>query len=281
MSLGKIIEIKGNNNKTMLHYLAEYIEDKHPGISNWSNDLENIKLAANVPYDSTLSMVGELGKKLEKITEYVKLVPRSDNSRDFFYKVMPETMLKFTTEFNELMKNIDIINREYNQLANIYGEDPQTSRPDHFFGCISNFSSQYQDVIKEIKLEKIKKKKAEERRKLAGEKADSKTPIPPSPSPLSEPGSELNSSSAPPSSTSQTSTLSLTRFAQLSLKDRKRNDEFTIETTLDSVKSGKAFARRRLRRHDNLVQKRLQAGSLDNNITGDDEDEVAPEKHET
>jgi len=274
-SLEKLQDTKGNDKSNFLGIIVEYIEDHNSDIANWTKDLANIKSAAKVSWDSIQDDLKELQGGLRVCETKVTSVTRGENRYDVFYKLMPVSLDECRKKFEEIDQLNTSVMKDFGELAEKYGEDPSRTKPEEFFTCLTNFMLQYETQTKEFKIKRIqeKKKQLEEKKKnqrLNPTPAPATTPVKttgnnlsnPTPPPSISTNAPVNPVSNPPVVAKRTGGGAGSRLAKEEPEEKEDTTEL-VESAINAMNSGRAFARRRLRRQETLRQKEEEAAKLD------------------
>jgi len=274
-SLEKLQDTKSNDKTNFLNIIVEYIEDHNPDIGNWTKDLANIKSATKVTLESIQDDLKELQAGLKACEQKIASVTRGENRYDVFYKLMPASIDECRKKFEELDQLNTSVMKDFGELVEKYGEDPTRSKPEEFFTCLSNFMTQYETQTKEIKIKRIqeKKKALEEKKNQRNQQSNpsSTTSTPAQTASTTSANTNTTQAPNPPAQANNNPTVVARRTgaagARLAQKEEVEEKEDTselVDSAINMMNSGRAFARRRLRRKETLRQKEEEAAKLDN-----------------
>jgi len=270
-SLEKLQDPKSKEKGSLLSVIIDYIEDKKPAISEWTKDLAPVKYAIKVTYESIQDDIKELQSGL-RLIDKVGDVPKADSKFDVFYKQMPMDLENCKKEFEELDSFHVKVMKEFTELVEKYGEDPARSKPEEFFIVINNFLTLYENQVKEIKLKRIQDEKEKKKKELEQKKEQKKKEL----EELRKKRAANEKNVAPTTSRATdatTATAGTTAAAPASsrvaggagarmrkeepkpVEPEEKEDVIDVDSALNTGNSGRAFAKRRLRRQETLRQK--------------------------
>eukprot|EP01121_Diplochlamys_sp_Union-15-3_P020314 TRINITY_DN78_c0_g2_i1.p1 TRINITY_DN78_c0_g2~~TRINITY_DN78_c0_g2_i1.p1 ORF type:complete len:386 (+),score=87.93 TRINITY_DN78_c0_g2_i1:45-1202(+) len=271
-SLLKINDTRTTDNKaTLMHYIVQFIEDKHPDLLKWTKELSSVRHATKVSFPAVQSEMAALKKSTEATEKKVQAVMKEEKRKpDNFDKMMPSIVEKCKKEYEELEKLFNKVSQDYEKLAEKFGEEPKTTPPEALFGMVSDFMNLFKKARKEVKIQKAKAEK-ERKRKLQQEKKQRE---------LARKKRQRQEEQAKGDRDKEREA----RRERRRKMKQKDNDDDTQDTNngdgdgdndneegevdtkdltdaITQLRSGKAFKKRRLRRQDTLRQNREQKGS--------------------
>lgn len=163
-SLDLLLETKSTDrSQTLLHFIANVIQDKYPDLVNFHSDLHFVDKAALVSLDGILQDIRSLERGME-MTKKEFLV--QDDS-----PVLKEFIKTNCKVLEALIKDSKTAQESYSSVVEYFGENPKTTQPSMFFPIFGRFIKAYKVVQKDIE----KKKKMEE---ISEEKEPSPTKSP-------------------------------------------------------------------------------------------------------
>lgn len=164
--LTKLTSTKDYENKqTLLHYLVEIVEQKHPKLLDFHKKLENVDKASRVSLDNIQKTVRQMQASLKNLESDLNNNKVPQGPDDKFIEVMAE----FTSGCREQVENIVIIQtqmeKKFKALAEYFAFDTNKYSVEEFFSDIKtfkdNFIQAYQDNLKIREIE-AKAKRAQE-----------------------------------------------------------------------------------------------------------------------
>jgi len=164
-TLSKMRDAKSNDGKlSLLHFLAKTISEKSSDIWNFGTELLHLEHASEVSFNNIISDSVEIKRSLDLIEkEYISNSSSSSNdSNDKFTTIIIEFQQKTKLEFIKLEKEIDEMNKVYEEVTNYFG-DSKLTPPDVFFSMFNNFledlekaNIEYQTYLKKLAEEEEK-----------------------------------------------------------------------------------------------------------------------------
>lgn len=280
-TLSKLAEHKASaagKNLNLLRYLINFIETKFPEAMNWTTDLAPVKYATKVEFEGVLTDLSELKRGLTQMQNRVPTVQKSESKWDVFDRLMPEAVEALSKEFVEIDTLATSVKEEFGDLVEMWGEKKASSKPEEFFGIINGFLVLWDNEIKAIKLEQIdaekeaKKKELEEKKAAKLAELEAKRKLKEKREALeAKKAAAKGGAAAKPAAAGGAAPAAGGDADAAGGGDDDGDDEpepkpgdpaSTLDSALGSMKSGRAFERRRLRRQDTLRQKREQEAKL-------------------
>lgn len=257
---------------TLLEYIVDFIDNKHPEVAQWVTDLADLKYATKIVWTQVANDIMDLKRDLASATKTAEKVERSDSKWDVFYRVMPSALEDMQKQFSEVETLYERVMQEYKKTATLYGSTD--AAPEEFYGAIVTFAQKYEQTSKDIKLKKQKaekeREKEEKKRELEerkerlaaakAEKEDRKAALQAAAADKSASGTPGAGRRTLKRDTTEKPNLTLPTINTDSAEQHEEEDD-DIEATL-SARSNKVLERRRLRRQDTLREKRKQLESI-------------------
>ncbi|KAF9996381.1 hypothetical protein BGZ65_008027 [Modicella reniformis] len=165
-ALLKIRDTKGTDGAkpgsgTLLHYLAKAINAKDPSLLKFLEEAPHIEAAARISVQTLMNSVNSLVAGMNQIREEtrvlrtIKTVPPND--------LYIDVMEKFVDTNEEgIQKIVEVgegLEQDLRKLLTFYGEDPNNTKPEGFFGMLVSFSTMLQksQIENEALLKKLNK----------------------------------------------------------------------------------------------------------------------------
>jgi len=270
----------GGKPVTLLHYLIQFVDKKFPEVGEWTKELAAVKYATKLTWDGIVDDVSELRRGLKSTEEKMSKVQKSESRWDVFDKLMPAGIEECRKQFEELDKLYVRITEDFKDLVIAYGDDPVTSKPEEFFGVINDFLVQYEDIAKEMKLQALKEEKEKKKRELEEKKEQKRKELEerkqkvegmkntgastarvPSAAVRQTAAARVapNTARPAPSQTNNGKEEPEEEEEEMDGEEEDGDEDDLMDNALSSIKSGRSFQKRRLRRQDTLRQKRQQA----------------------
>lgn len=146
-SLDLLLETKSTDrSQTLLHFIANVIQEKYPDLVNFHSDLHFVDKAALVSLDGISQDIRSLERGME-MTKKEFLV--QDDS-----PVLKEFIKTNCTILEGLVKDSKTAQESYSSVVEYFGENPKTTQPSMFFPIFGRFIKAYKAVQKDIEQKK-------------------------------------------------------------------------------------------------------------------------------
>ncbi|XP_072299092.1 formin-like protein 1 isoform X2 [Eucyclogobius newberryi] len=166
-SLDMLLETKSTDrSKTLLHFIANVIQEKYPDLVNFHSDLHFVDKAALVSLDCILSDIRALERGMEMAKK--EFLVQDDSP------VLKEFIKANSTILESLSKDSKTAQESYSSAVEYFGENPKTTQPSMFFPIFGRFIKAYKVVQKDIeqkkKMEMMKEENEQSPAKSPGQK---------------------------------------------------------------------------------------------------------------
>jgi len=167
--LNKLGNTKSADGKiTLVHFLAEIIEEKYPKIAGWELDLSHVEQASKYSEDLLSKGVGGLRSALNRIENEIKHHQQPKSPIDLF----GDKMKKF---FNNSQEEVTVLEEMLKKMSNLFQDlleffvlDPKKNSSEEFFGNLHSFMLEYD----KCKKDNAKRKEQMEKERKAKERAE-------------------------------------------------------------------------------------------------------------
>ncbi|XP_076362550.1 diaphanous related formin 1 isoform X1 [Tachypleus tridentatus] len=169
--LPKLSGTKAQDQKTtLMQFLADIVEKKHPDALNFGEELLHVTRAARVSPEQIQKNLSQMKKSIQQLeTDLKNFRPQSDNDR--FEEVMSSFLTESSKQYELLDSMYNKMGKLYEDIAEYFAFDPKKYTLDEFFGDIKAFKESFQEAHKEnVKIREVEEKIR--RAKEAKEKAD-------------------------------------------------------------------------------------------------------------
>lgn len=169
--LTKIKNTKSSDGKTtLMHFLAQIVENKYPEILNFAEELMHVDHAARVSPNQLQTNLNHIKKSIRELDTDLKNF-RPQNENDKFSTVMTSFVSQASTQYEVLENMFKKMEKLYEELAEFYVFDTKKYSLDDFFSDIKLFKDMFQEAYKDnVKAREIEEKIR--RAKEAKEKAE-------------------------------------------------------------------------------------------------------------
>ncbi|KAG0314255.1 hypothetical protein BGZ99_008272 [Dissophora globulifera] len=131
---------------TLLHYLAKSINTKDPNLLKFLDEVPHLEAAARISVQTLMNSVNSLVAGMTQIREEIRVLRkiRISPRNDYFIEIME----KFADANEEGIQSVVMLGQgleqDLRQLLLFYGEDPNNTKAEDFFGMLVSFSTQLQ-----------------------------------------------------------------------------------------------------------------------------------------
>ncbi|XP_037088136.1 protein diaphanous-like isoform X2 [Pollicipes pollicipes] len=161
-----------HNKTTLIHYLAEVVETKHPELLEFPGEIPHAQAAAKVSAEQVKAMINKMEIGTRNLETDIKnnKVPLCDD--DKFLDVMTEFAASAREQVNILTSMAQTMTERFASIADFFAFDQKKYTMEDFFGDISTFIKQFQDAYQdnvklretEAKIQRAKEAKAKAER---------------------------------------------------------------------------------------------------------------------
>ncbi|CAG8616739.1 494_t:CDS:10 [Acaulospora morrowiae] len=167
-SINKLVDTKASNNSsiTLLHFLADTVEEKTPHILGFAEELKDCGSACRVSQQDMMNEYRMMGTKLNDLAVELQMhytdVELEEN--DKFPEIMKEFVVKSQEKFEQLRVKYTSMEVAYKDVLSYFGEDVKNTKPDEFFGIFKTFITSFERVRSDNKKVKERELSAQRRR---------------------------------------------------------------------------------------------------------------------
>jgi len=156
-TLNRLDASKSSDNATsLLHYLAEYVQQKQPQVKGFLEECSAVHDACRVEASWLQAEISKVNGIVGRID--VELQKSEESIIDRFVPVMREFHQKANKKIKKMVARLEQAQQEYAALLKYFGESNDKLQWEEFFLIFDRFFKQYK--IAETQLEEIKEKKA-------------------------------------------------------------------------------------------------------------------------
>ncbi|CAG8540895.1 117_t:CDS:10, partial [Acaulospora colombiana] len=167
-SINKLVDTKASNNSTitLLHFLADTVDDKVPHLLSFIDELKDCGTACRVSQQDMTNEYRMMGTKLNDLAVELQMhytdVELEENDR--FAEVMRDFVVKSQEKFEQLRIKYTSMEVAYKDVLSYFGEDPNNTKPDEFFGIFKIFITSFERARSDNKKVKERELAAQRRR---------------------------------------------------------------------------------------------------------------------
>ncbi|XP_065757905.1 protein diaphanous homolog 3 isoform X4 [Muntiacus reevesi] len=148
---------------TLLHFLVEICEEKHPDILNFVDDLEHLDKASKVSVETLEKNLKQMGRQLQQLEKDLKIFPPPEDSHDKFVTKMSSFVISAKEQYEKLSKLHENMDKLYQNIMAYYAIDVKKVSIEDFLTDLNNFRTMFMQAMKE----NFKKREEEEKEKRA------------------------------------------------------------------------------------------------------------------
>ncbi|KAI9328794.1 hypothetical protein BDR26DRAFT_873559 [Obelidium mucronatum] len=173
-SINKLADVKSTEGKgSLLHFLADVIDEKFPDLSGFAKELLDCIPAARLSIEVLKSDLKILQKGLKEMCSVIETLSntqeKSENVDLYIGAVKPFSETA-STSVNELTTRMTKLESGFRRIVSFFGEDPEKTPFDEFFGMFKLFLQSYERAEKENTIERDRLAKLEKRKRLQEER---------------------------------------------------------------------------------------------------------------
>uniref|UniRef100_A0A8C4RCH2 Diaphanous related formin 1 n=1 Tax=Eptatretus burgeri TaxID=7764 RepID=A0A8C4RCH2_EPTBU len=157
--------------KTLLHFLAEICEEKYPEVLRFTEELSHLEKASKVSAEMIQKNLKQMEKQILQLEKDISSFPEPENEHDLFVDKLTSFVQYAKDQHAKLALMHKSMEKQYDELGEYFVFDPKKIQVEEFFGDLSAFHSMFLKAVKE----NTKRREAEaklKRAKLAKEKAE-------------------------------------------------------------------------------------------------------------
>jgi len=175
-SLSKIMETRsGDNSTSLLAYLIKLVNKNYHQIANWTREISSVKYATKVSWATVTTEMAKIRQQLTTLQAQIGTIKKCESSKyDQFSEVIPEAFEAIKKDFEALDTLFKRVEKSYEKVALLYGENSKKTPPEEFFSAINDFMTAYENTARAMRLEEVKRRKEAKKKEEAGKKADAK-----------------------------------------------------------------------------------------------------------
>nr|QAT94454.1 diaphonous [Bradybaena similaris] len=148
-----LTKLEGTKNQdgsmTMLHFLAQVLEEKYPDVLGFLDETIHVEKAARVSSETIQKNINTMGKQLKDLELDMKTLGKSNDPEDKFSEVM-KVFLKDAQQQQELLaamyKKLETL---FESTAKYFAFDPKKYTMEEFFSDMKTFKDSLQKALKE------------------------------------------------------------------------------------------------------------------------------------
>nr|ALX18034.1 diaphanous-related formin [Lymnaea stagnalis]ALX18035.1 diaphanous-related formin [Lymnaea stagnalis] len=138
-----------DNTLTMLHFLAQILEEKYPDILGFIDETIHIEKAARVSTEVLQKNINSMGKQIKDLELDLKNLGKSNDPDDKFGEVMKDFLKDAQQQYDVLSTMFKKLETLFEATAKYFAFDPKKYTMEEFFGDMKTFKDSLQKALKE------------------------------------------------------------------------------------------------------------------------------------
>ncbi|KAJ3070679.1 hypothetical protein HDU98_006303 [Podochytrium sp. JEL0797] len=173
-SINKLADVRSTEGKgSLLHFLADVVDSKFPELSGFMRELQECIPAARLSLEALKSDLKILQKELKDMLNLVAILAGAENNSNDVRSYL-EIITPFSKTANETVSELKgrtaKLETTFSKLVAYFGEDPEKTPFDEFFGMFKLFLQSYEKASSENAAERDRQAKLEKRKRLQEER---------------------------------------------------------------------------------------------------------------
>ncbi|XP_029439149.1 protein diaphanous homolog 1 isoform X2 [Rhinatrema bivittatum] len=170
--LCKLRDTKTTDQKsTLLHFLAEILENDHPEFIKFTDELIHVEKASKVSAETLQKNLDQMKKQITDLERDIETFPPSTDDKDKFVEKMSIFVKEAQEQYNKLRMMHSNMDALFKEMGEYFVIDLKKTSVEEFFLDLHNFRTMFLQAVKENQ----KRRETEEKMrkaKLAKEKAE-------------------------------------------------------------------------------------------------------------
>lgn len=147
-SIIKLPDTKSANNQmTLMNFVANVVENKFAEVLLFKDELESCEEASKVSAQALQADINELRNGLKFVEN--ELQHHKDSAKDHFHSKMIEFLAGAKKEMEEVDRKYKRMEDSFQEVVQLFGEDPTKMGPEEFFKIVSTFCSLFTSALEE------------------------------------------------------------------------------------------------------------------------------------
>ncbi|XP_078323555.1 protein diaphanous homolog 2-like isoform X6 [Crassostrea virginica] len=148
--LPKLQNTKASDGKsTLVHYLARVVEEKHPELLQFTDELSYVERASRVSAEVLQKNLKAMEKSLKQLEIDIKNLNKSQNENDKFSEVMNDFISSANGQYEVMNSMYKMVDNLYKEMGKYYTFDVKKYAMEEFFNDIKAFKEFFQQALKE------------------------------------------------------------------------------------------------------------------------------------
>lgn len=157
--LTKLENTKDLNKQTLLHFIVNTIENEHPELLSFGDDLPQVEIAARVSFAKIHDNMEMLIDSVKQLNWALTNLKEPQTSDDKFRDVMSNIAIQYNHDVKELTEATARLESQYKDIGEYFVFDPENYPMENFFSDIKNFKTMFAQAYKDnLKIREEEKK---------------------------------------------------------------------------------------------------------------------------
>jgi hypothetical protein len=146
--LSKLSSTKSADQKTtLLHFLANTVENRFADLIDFHNDLRNVEEASRASEDAMKSGMKTMEEGIKKVKGEVKHHAKPQGKEDKFIEKMKAFLVTGEPTCSKLKEQVTLMEKKYEEIATYFTFDPKKIPMEEFFGDLTTFIKEFEVCI--------------------------------------------------------------------------------------------------------------------------------------
>lgn len=134
---------------TLVHYLAQVVEEKHPDLLQFTEELSYVERASRVSDEVLQKNLNTMEKSLKQLEIDIKNLNKSQNEGDKFSQVMNEFIASAKSQYEVMKGMYKMVDNLYKEMGKYYTFDIKKYAMEEFFSDIKSFKEFFVQALKD------------------------------------------------------------------------------------------------------------------------------------
>ncbi|KAJ6234457.1 protein diaphanous [Anaeramoeba flamelloides] len=144
---------------SFLHYICMYLDNKQPEIFDFLDKFAVVTNASKLSLSQLQIQVNDIEKGIINLENELPFHQMPVTDKDKFKKLMTEFLREAKNTLEIISKMNEKIDPNFKECVSLFGENPQSSKPEEFFGLVSSFITDINNARKDNKKRKLDEEK--------------------------------------------------------------------------------------------------------------------------
>eukprot|EP01119_Soliformovum_irregulare_P017325 TRINITY_DN5126_c0_g1_i1.p1 TRINITY_DN5126_c0_g1~~TRINITY_DN5126_c0_g1_i1.p1 ORF type:complete len:1319 (-),score=517.97 TRINITY_DN5126_c0_g1_i1:43-3999(-) len=162
--LTKLEDTKASNNKTLLHYLVQFVEKKYPEVKSYWEELKDVPAASKIAASTLREELQSIKQGVKKVEDQLELFENSQEDalnpmNAHYYRRMSGFAGQAKKKLHLAETEMEKMMKLFEKLAAQLGEDPETFKWEELFQLLNSFNDAFNRAKEDLEREKFEAQK--------------------------------------------------------------------------------------------------------------------------